>query len=171
MDSGSGSGSGSEKKDKHTLYKEFFMNHVIPFEYCLYIQTKLGIDDNDMNNDHKIDDSFFPIQTFQEYIDTNFNLRTLGSYDYTHFLISIKEPTFKKNLFTQYQREMKKRQLKNEIIHTDVPLFINMVAYYEYKSFLQSSNNDLYNKDERNYKKVKDFERITFEQIDHFFQV
>ena len=166
---------------KCSLYIGFFVNHTILFEYCFYVQSMIDqtkVNGNENGNEKPIgrnvmtvdtDANIFPIQTFQEYVDANYNLRTLGSYDYTHFLNSMREPVFKKNFSSQYQREMKKRQLKNEIMDMSntKPLFINLVAFYDYKLWTQSNCDGIYmNKNEKQLKKIKEYERITFEQIE-----
>jgi hypothetical protein len=59
----------------------------------------------------------FPKQTFQEYIDSIVNLKTMGSYDYQQFILHMQNPDFKAKMIKKYNRQQLLHALQNNVIY------------------------------------------------------
>ena len=63
-----------------------------------------------------VSNEIFPIQTFQEYVDSIANIKKMGSYDYMDFCNQMKTKDYKKTIFNKYEMQQKINRVKNEII-------------------------------------------------------
>jgi len=59
----------------------------------------------------------FPKQTFQEYIDSVVNLKTMGGYDYHQFILHMQDPEFKTKMIEKYNRQQLLHTLQNNVIY------------------------------------------------------
>ena len=63
-------------------------------------------------------------ETFQEYIDKQVNIKTIGPYDYQQFIKSMKDESFRQKVFEKYEINDMERKVKNNIIYI-VQLYLN----------------------------------------------
>lgn len=59
----------------------------------------------------------FQKQTFQEYIDSIVNMKTMGGYDYQQFILHMQDPEFKAKMIKKYNRQQLLHTLQNNVIY------------------------------------------------------
>lgn len=104
-------------------------------------------------------------QTFQEFVDNQININSIGSYDYQIFTKSMENKTFKNNIILKYEKDCHLKTLKNHIIYlaslylikesgqskyfteeelNDIELTINIIPYFEYLNKLGYTLEDIH---------------------------
>jgi hypothetical protein len=63
-------------------------------------------------------------ETFQEFVDRQVNIKTIGPYDYQQFIRSMQDDGFRQKVFVKYEISDNERRVKNNIIYI-VQLYLN----------------------------------------------
>lgn len=136
----------NKKDDKETWDKVFNKLHD-PFHYLL---ITLSDEEKSALRQKKL---VYEQKTFQEFIDSQVDIKKIGVYDYQRFIKMMEDEGFKNNMVEKYDKEMIKYKLKNELIYLvqlhlckqqriskyfteeemeDTDIMLDMVPFYEY---------------------------------------
>jgi len=105
-------------KDEQQVWNEIFQKQHIILKYYMKLVEHFP------NNQGLKQAPVYLQETFQEYIDKQVNIKTIGSYDYQQFIKSMKEESFREKIFEKYEKSDNERRVKNNIIYI-VQLYLN----------------------------------------------
>lgn len=106
-------------KDEEEVWNEIFQKQHIIMKYYMKL-----LEHYPENQPHMKQASVYLQETFQEFVDTQINIKTIGPYDYQQFIKSMKDESFREKVFEKYEKSDNERRVKNNIIYI-VQLYLN----------------------------------------------
>jgi hypothetical protein len=94
--------------------------------------------------------TYFPLKSFQEFIDEKINIKSIGTHDYHQFILSMEIPTFKNNMVEKYKKYSLENMIKNHMVfllefrqmenryyftreeEDNIGIYLDMTPFYEY---------------------------------------
>ena len=106
-------------KDDETVWNEIFQKQHIILKYYMKLLEHYP------ENEGKLKQASVYLQeTFQEFVDRQVNIKTIGPYDYQQFIRSMQDDGFRQKVFVKYEISDNERRVKNNIIYI-VQLYLN----------------------------------------------
>jgi len=106
-------------KDDETVWNEIFQKQHIILKYYMKLLEQYP------ENEGKLKQASVYLQeTFQEFVDRQVNIKTIGPYDYQQFIRSMQDDGFRQKIFEKYEISDNERRVKNNIIYI-VQLYLN----------------------------------------------
>jgi hypothetical protein len=106
-------------KDDETVWNEIFQKQHIILKYYMKLLEHYP------ENEGKLKQASVYLQeTFQEFVDRQVNIKTIGPYDYQQFIRSMQDEGFRQKIFEKYEISDNERRVKNNIIYI-VQLYLN----------------------------------------------
>lgn len=106
-------------KDDETVWNEIFQKQHIILKYYMKLLEHYP------ENEGKLKQaSVYSQETFQEFVDRQVNIKTIGPYDYQQFIRSMQDDGFRQKVFVKYEISDNERRVKNNIIYI-VQLYLN----------------------------------------------
>ena len=99
-------------KDDDMIWNEIFNKQHTILNYYMKLMEHFP-----ENQGQSKQTSIYPQETFQEYIDKQINIQTIGAYDYQQFIKSMKIETYKQKVFEKYEKNDKEKVIKNNIVY------------------------------------------------------
>jgi hypothetical protein len=136
-----------KRKDDKEIWDKVFNKLHDPFHYLL---ITLSDEEKSALRQKKV---VYEQKTFQEFIDSQVDIKKIGVYDYQRFIKMMEDEGFKNNMVEKYDKEMIKYKLKNELIYLvqlhlckqqgiskyfteeemeDTDIMLDVVPFYEY---------------------------------------
>jgi hypothetical protein len=106
-------------KDDETVWNEIFHKQQMIIKYYMKL-----LDHYPENQGNLKQTSVYLQETFQEYIDKQINIKSIGPYDYQQFIRSMQDDGFREKVFEKYEKGDNERKIKNNIIYI-VQLYLN----------------------------------------------
>jgi len=114
-------------KDDETVWNEIFQKQHMIMKYYMKLLEHYP------ENEGKLKQASVYLQeTFQEFVDRQVNIKTIGPYDYQQFIRSMQDDGFRQKVFEKYEISDTERRVKNNIIYI-VQLYLNQktnTSYY-----------------------------------------
>lgn len=146
-----------KRNDKNIWDKIFDRNHITYKYYTKLCEYHINTEEpkEKPNYTSQKQANVYSQKTFQEFIDSHVNLRTVGSYNYQEFIKNMKDENFKKNMGKKYENYLTEIFIKNHIVyvvqlqlydkmgvskyHTseereELDNSLNLIPYFEYLS-------------------------------------
>ena len=106
-------------KDDETVWNEIFQKQHMIMKYYMKLLEHYP------ENEGKLKQASVYLQeTFQEFVDRQVNIKTIGPYDYQQFIRSMQDEGFRQKVFEKYEISDNERRVKNNIIYI-VQLYLN----------------------------------------------